>query len=251
MPDPLTVLDSSCRHLRALVEEFDEDQLEAPAYPSEWSIADVLSHLGSGAVIMQRRLEDILADAETPSEFSQAVWDEWNAKSPTAKRTDGLRADRALTDRLASVGHQERDGFRFSMGPFSEDFAGFVGLRLNEHVLHTWDIEVQTNPAVTLSPDATESIIDRLGLIARFTGRHSDVDRQVSVRTTDPGRDFVLNLGPEAVIIDSSDPETNPDLELPAEAFIRLVYGRLDPDHTPVVEGRDQLAYLRQVFPGP
>ena len=31
------------------------------AYPSEWTIADVLSHVGSGAVIMQRRLDDSLA----------------------------------------------------------------------------------------------------------------------------------------------------------------------------------------------
>jgi hypothetical protein len=38
---------------------------------------------------------------------------------------------------------------------------------------------------------------------------------------------------------------------LPAEAFVRLVYGRLDPDHTPPVEtGGDELDALRKVFPG-
>jgi hypothetical protein len=137
------------------------------------------------------------------------------------------------------------------MGPLSEDFAGFVGLRVNEHVLHTWDIEVTMDAGATLGPEATEYIIDRLGLIARFTGRASDLDRLVSVRTIDPRRDFALSLGPEAVTLNSSEPETNPDLELPAEAFIRLVYGRLDPDHTPALKGRDHLVSLRQVFPGP
>jgi hypothetical protein len=41
-----------------------------------------------------------------------------------------------------------------------------------------------------------------------------------------------------------------PDLELPAEAFIRLVYGRLDPDHTPAVTGPADLNELRRAFPG-
>jgi hypothetical protein len=40
-------------------------------------------------------------------------------------------------------------------------------------------------------------------------------------------------------------------LVLPAEAFIRLVYGRLDPEHTPelAVVGID-LDELRRAFPG-
>jgi hypothetical protein len=41
-----------------------------------------------------------------------------------------------------------------------------------------------------------------------------------------------------------------PDLELPAEAFVRLVYGRLDPAHTPPVSGTADLDELRSVFPG-
>ncbi len=42
-----------------------------------------------------------------------------------------------------------------------------------------------------------------------------------------------------------------PDLELPADALIRLVAGRLDPDHTPAgIVGASHLDELRQVFPG-
>ena len=47
------------------------------------------------------------------------------------------------------------------------------------------------------------------------------------------------------------DAAVAPDLVLPAEAFVRLVYGRLDPDHTPAVRGTADLAELRAVFPGP
>jgi hypothetical protein len=40
-------------------------------------------------------------------------------------------------------------------------------------------------------------------------------------------------------------------VRLPAEAFLRLVYGRLDPDHTPPVDTQDvELGTLRSIFPG-
>ena len=39
-------------------DHLDDDALVRPAYPSEWSIADVLSHIGSGAVIFGRILDD-------------------------------------------------------------------------------------------------------------------------------------------------------------------------------------------------
>jgi hypothetical protein len=41
------------------------------------------------------------------------------------------------------------------------------------------------------------------------------------------------------------------DSELPAEAFVRLVYGRLAPEHTPPGEHGAALDVLRRVFPGP
>ena len=37
---------------------------------------------------------------------------------------------------------------------------------------------------------------------------------------------------------------------LPAEALVRPVYGRLDPDHTPGGVDDPRLATLRRVFPG-
>jgi hypothetical protein len=50
MTDQLEVLRTSVARLGATVERLGPGQLAAPAYPAEWTIADVLSHLGSGAV---------------------------------------------------------------------------------------------------------------------------------------------------------------------------------------------------------
>src|SRR5687768_6139101 len=77
MTDALAALDSSVRRLADLVRPLDDDALARPAYPSEWSIADVLSHIGSGAVIFGRLLADGLAGTPTPDDFNPSVWDRW------------------------------------------------------------------------------------------------------------------------------------------------------------------------------
>ncbi|HMD46470.1 MAG TPA: maleylpyruvate isomerase family mycothiol-dependent enzyme [Acidimicrobiales bacterium] len=251
MSDQEQTLQASVARLRQIVNALDPSQLDTPAYPSEWSIADVLSHLGSGAEIMERRLGDSLSGSDTPDDFAPSVWDAWNAKEPAAQAADAPVADRALLERIGAVSDEERDPFTFAMGPMTLDWDGFLGLRLNEHALHLWDIEVALDPTASLAPEAVEHIVDNLELIARFTGRPSGEERSISVRTSDPRRDFLVTLGPDAVMLAPSAPVDPPDLELGAEAFIRLVYGRLDPDHTPPTKGPADLDELRRAFPGP
>jgi hypothetical protein len=60
-----------------------------------------------------------------------------------------------------------------------------------------------------------------------------------------------LAVGTDSLELTPSDLVAMPDLELPSEAFIRLVYGRLDPGHTPAVSGSASLLdELRRAFPG-
>jgi uncharacterized protein (TIGR03083 family) len=148
-------LGSSVEHLHALVTPMSDAQLEAQAYPSQWRIADMLSHIGSAAVIMGARIRAGLGGEAFPDEFAPVVWDEWNAKSPRAKTDDGLAADRDFLDRVLDATEAERGAATISFGPMSFDFGGIVGLRLNEHVLHTWDVEVAGNPGVGLSATGT------------------------------------------------------------------------------------------------
>jgi uncharacterized protein (TIGR03083 family) len=142
----VAALRSSVARLRGVVSRLDDADLTRRSYATEWTIADVLSHLGSGAVITQRRLEDVLAGAPTPDDFAPGVWDEWNAKTPGAQRDDALAADAALLARVEAVTSEEAGALTFAMGPMTLDFAGFVGMRLNEHAMHVWDIEVVGDP---------------------------------------------------------------------------------------------------------
>jgi hypothetical protein len=84
---------------------------------SKWG--QVLSHLGSAAVITQRRLEDAVGGHHTPDDFAPGVWDTWNAKSPLAQREDALAADAALLAQLEAVAPEDRDRFTSAMGPMT------------------------------------------------------------------------------------------------------------------------------------
>ena len=137
------------------------------------------------------------------------------------------------------------------MGPLTLDFEQFVGMRLNEHVLHTWDIEVVDNPTATLPQQAAALVVDNLQLIARYTATPTGDTRTITTTTTEPDRGFTIDLSPDAVNFDPASPEPAADLVLPAEAFTRLVYGRLDPEHTPADIEAPDVALLRRVFPGP
>jgi uncharacterized protein (TIGR03083 family) len=250
--DRLSALLTSVERLRQIVSGVSDADLEQPAYPSEWSIADTLSHVGSGAVIMQRRLVDGLAGRAMPAEFAPSVWDEWNAKSPTAKRADAVVTDGELLVRLEDVPRDEREAFGFELGPVQLGFDDLVGMRLNEHVLHTWDVEVARDPTVVLPGELVEPVVDNLGRIARWTAKPTGDARTIRVATTEPERHFRIELTPESAALEAEEGEGTADLTMASEAFVRLVYGRLDPDHTPSVEGDTSLLpTLRKVFPGP
>jgi hypothetical protein len=161
--------------------------------------------------------------------------------------------DEAFTTRLGSTGPEERSTVSVSLGPLTFDFDEFVRTRLNEHLLHEWDVAVALDPTATLAPDGVEIVIDNLGLIGSYTSVPVAPDRTLIVATTSPERAFTITVGTQRVEFSSGEAASEPTLRMPAEAFIRLVYGRLDPEHTPAsVEGDvEALDQLRQVFPGP
>jgi uncharacterized protein (TIGR03083 family) len=251
----IDALRSSVARLHNLTASMSEAELTGRAYPKEWTIAQVLSHIGSGAVIMQRRLDDSLAGRETPDDYAPGVWETWNAKVPTGQRDDALIADADLLARMEAVAPAERETFSFAMGPMTLGFSEFSGMRLNEHAFHTWDIDVAVDPAATIPSQVAVLVVDNLELVARYTGKPTGDTITIGIATNDPRRAFTIDLTPDAATFTTSPADdTTGDLarlELPAEAFARLVYGRLDPAHTPPdIEGQ-AIAILRKVFPGP
>ena len=256
-PGPwISALRHSHDRLRADVEPLGPDQLTQRSYPSEWTIAQVLSHLGSQAEIFGLVLEAGLGGQEPPGpEAFPPIWDTWNAKDPQAQATDALRSDQATLERLESMDAGERERFHLKLFGMDIDAAGFARLRLSEHAVHTWDVLVALDPAATLAPDATALLIDMVDQVAGRSAEPDGKPRKVRVSTTDPERQFILETG-EEVTLTPSDGNAAPEpglseLRLPAEGLIRLVYGRMDEAHTPPAETAGvELGELRQIFRG-
>jgi hypothetical protein len=131
-----------------------------------------------------------------------------------------------------------------------QDLAGLAALRLGEHAVHTWDIAVALDPAATVSADAVELLIDRLPQTAARSGKALEGIDQLTIETTAPDRTFLLTVNPDVSLEPTDNAAAADALTLPAEAFLRLGYGRLDQDHTPAEVSDPRLPALRKVFPG-
>jgi len=256
-PGPwISALRHSHDRLRASVEPLGLTELERRSYASEWSIAQVLSHLGSQAEIFGLFLDAGLTGQEPPGrEEFMPIWDSWNGKDPRAQASDALRADQATLERFESLDADEQARLHLKMFGMELGAAGLARMRVSEHAIHTWDVVVALDPAATVASDAVDLLLDTLDQLAARTGKPDGKQRKVRVSTTDPDRQFILETG-EAVTLTPSDGENTPELglselRLPAEAFVRLVYGRLDEAHTPPVESAGvELDELRPIFPG-
>jgi uncharacterized protein (TIGR03083 family) len=251
----LDLLHGSHERLAAALDGLSEEQAGAQSYDEDWNIGQVASHLGSGA-----ELFGLFVDAGTKGdpapgiEVIQPVWDVWNAKQPAEQTRDLVDADAAFLDRIDAMSGDDRKAWRLDLFGGEKTLADVLTMRLNEHALHSWDILVALDPSSIVPEDAAGRVVDNLALTAQYGGRPTEEQVSVEVRTTDPERAFHLDLGPGGVSLTPSYDDTAADAELtlPAEAFVRLVYGRLDPDHTPAsVRARGvDLVLLRRAFPG-
>ena len=238
--------------LAALVAGLDGGGLRAQSYATEWSVADVLSHLGSGAEIFSLYIDAGVTGGDPPgSEDFKPIWEAWNARSPEDQAARSVAANEDLVTRVESLTPEQREAFRVTMfGRMPVDLAGVLGLRLSEHAVHTWHVAVTLDPAAKVAPDAVDLLIDRLPLLVGFTGKQVKEPVTVAVTTTAPERSFTLDTG--GVTLAPAGEGGTPaaaTLALPAEALLRLVYGRLD-EESGVHAAGVTVKELKSVFPG-
>jgi hypothetical protein len=156
---------------------------------------------------------------------------------------------------LEAVTDEQLQAMQLNMFGLDLDAVGVIGLRLSEHALHRWDVVVVEDSSAELLPSSVDLLIDRMPMMVAWTAQAGNAGgpRSVGVTTLAPERRFLLNIDDKAQLGPWTAEQPSGVLELPAAAFIRLVYGRLDPDHTPRdvrTEGDADLDGLRKVFPG-
>lgn len=251
--DWITALRNSHERLTSLVSALSTEALSGRSYDAEWTIAQVLSHLGSGAEIAQLTLTAALAGGSVDREAYEPIWAAWNARSPQQQAADSLAANEAHIGRLEGLSGTELDSIKYEFFGMDLDAAGLVRMRVSEHALHTWDVAVALDPVAQVAPDAAALLLGHLPTVAGWAGGPAGQEFRVRLRGTGPGADFLLSVeGAVTLAPWPGEADGVPEVGLPDEALVRLVYGRLDPAHTPpgVTGDPAHLDLARAVFPG-
>jgi uncharacterized protein (TIGR03083 family) len=247
--------------LAKLVTGLSDLDLTHPSGSSDWTVAQVLSHLGSAAEIGLGTLRAAPAADERPPGANEAVWDRWNAMSPREQANGFLLTSEAIVAAYDALDADQREHLTapLSFLPEPAGVALLAGLRLNEIALHGWDVEVAFDPEATIPDDVAAVLLEQhrgpITFMLGFTAKTASLggrSLRLAVNATRPNASCGLLLGEQAAL---GDAPVNPDgvLQLPTEALIRLVTGRLTPEHTPAgveVTGALSIDELRAVFPG-
>ncbi len=235
------------------VTDLDPAGLNGPSACSEWSVAQVLSHLGSQAEIFALLLEAGLTGTPAPnSDAFPPIWEAWNGRSPQAQARDSIAANGVFVQRMESLGDETLNNFHVGAFGMDIDAVTFCRLRLSEHAVHTWDIAVAFEPTSTIIPDAVDLIVDGVAQVAQRVGRATSRPSLVRIETREPERELALVT--DGVRIEPwSDQPCNSTLTISAETLIRLIYGRLRDADLPAIELSGtalSLDELRAMFPG-
>jgi uncharacterized protein (TIGR03083 family) len=255
----IAALHSAADELDPIVRGLTPDQLTGPSAASEWDVSQVLSHLGSGAVISQATLDAALAGRPNPGlEANRVVWARWDAMSPQERADGYLEANAALLDRYDGLDDATRQDLRVDIGflPAPVDLATAGRLRLNEVTLHSWDVRVALDPAATLRADAVPLLLEVEAFLFGWLAKPAELggrDLAVAVTLPDLDQAFGLTFADGTAALGEVPAAPDATLTCPGEAWLRLVSGRLAPSRTPdgvAVTGDLTLDELRRVFPG-
>ncbi|MEZ5094713.1 MAG: maleylpyruvate isomerase family mycothiol-dependent enzyme [Nocardioides sp.] len=244
--------DDLVAHVRTLAEA----ELSGPSAATDWTVAQVLSHLGSGAEIGRATYTAAIAAADPPGdEFNLGVWDRWNAMTPAQQAQGFIEADAELLTLLESVTAVQRDQLEVKLGflPNPLPLESIVGMRLSEVSLHSWDVRAGRDLTASVDPTAASALLEHyaggMGFLLGFIGRADQVAEQAVVALGDTGLSLVVGDGVR-VTHEAGAPTAT--FAGPAEAAIRLLAGRLGPAYVGGVQvlGNLTLDDLRRVFPG-
>jgi len=239
------------------VSDLTEEQLTGPSGASEWTVAAVLSHLGSGSVIALAGLQSALGLRQPPEAgFNESVWDVWNAMSPAEQRAGFLEHDAELVAAFEGLDAQQRESLQVHVGflPDPLSVATFGGLRLHELAQHSWDVRVAGEPAAGLLSESASVLAEQfagdLAFMLGFIGKPDRISDPVEMEIAGSG--YGLSIS-DSVALRSPVDQPTASFTGPLEAAIRLIAGRLGPAYTPkdlTVTGNVTLEELRTVFPG-
>ena len=238
--------------LAAVVPELTAQQLTGRSGAAEWSVAQVLSHLGSGAEIARKPIATA-AGEQVESEDNKEIWARWDGSSPAQQAAGYVEHDPAYLDTVEGLSPEQRDSLRVDLGflPEPVPLEVALGMRLNEVANHAWDVHVGLDPQAEIDSETAGVLVELftgpLAFLLGFTAKPDLLDGEV--RLAVPGGALEIT---EKIVVSGSVADPTATLVGPQGAVVRLISGRLTPEHSEgvAVTGDVSLDDLRQVFPG-
>ncbi|RSD11991.1 maleylpyruvate isomerase family mycothiol-dependent enzyme [Amycolatopsis eburnea] len=238
--------------LAGLTRTLTDEQLARTSGAADWTVAQALSHLGSGAEI--GRAPILRAAGETVAvEDNQTIWARWDSSSPRAQAEGFLEHNSRWLETVEALTPEQRSSLTVDLGflPEPVPLVTALGMRLSEVANHSWDVRVALDPDAGVADGSAAVLLELLagpvGFMLSFLAKPAELANPVSVAV--PGGGLVID---DAVTVVSHLEAPSATFDGPAEAFIRLLSGRLKApyDKGVRVEGSVTLDELRRVFPG-
>ncbi|CAM3696616.1 maleylpyruvate isomerase family mycothiol-dependent enzyme [Kibdelosporangium persicum] len=248
----ITALRAEHETLAGLVRTLTDDQLAAPSGAAEWTVAQVLSHLGSGAEIGRAPIARAAGEAVT-AEDNQTIWARWDASAPRAQAEGFLEYNSRWLDTVEALTPEQRSSLIVDLGflPEPVPLVTALGMRLNEVANHSWDVRVAFDAQAGVDADSAAVLVDLLtgpvAFMLGFLAKPAELAGPVSIAV--PGAGLVID---DAVTVVDRLESPSATFNGPPEAFVRLISGRLKApyDNGVTIDGSITLDDLRRVFPG-
>jgi uncharacterized protein (TIGR03083 family) len=238
----------------SLARSLSADGYERISYCPEWTVAQVFSHLGSGAEIGLAILKAGIKQEPGPDPVF--IWDRWNALQPSAMVSEFIDTNSRYLDALNTVAATEHDALLLPFHNFQIDFGTHLVFRLTEQAIHTWDIRVAFQADAEIDAETARVLVDTypVSLMGGFTNPQAAEQirpARILVQMVAPDRTMTIDIGERVQIVrgTNQDEAYSATIRLPTpSAWIRLCTGRLDPAHTPInvfSKGRPDLDGVR------
>ncbi|MEU3983388.1 maleylpyruvate isomerase family mycothiol-dependent enzyme [Streptomyces sp. NPDC026672] len=238
--------------LVALLADLDDNKLTAPSGADEWTIAQVLSHLGSGAEIGRVPIARAAGEA-VEAEPNEAVWARWDAAAATDQASGFVESNTRWIETVEALTPEQRSSLAVDLGFLLEPvpLVTALGMRLNEVANHSWDVRAGLDPKAEVDADSAAVLLDLLAgplaFVLGFLAKPAELPEPASIAV--PGAGLVIE-DKASVVADLESPSAT--FRGSPEAFVRLVNGRLKEPYAQgvAVDGDVTLDALRRVFPG-
>ncbi|HEY7067959.1 MAG TPA: maleylpyruvate isomerase family mycothiol-dependent enzyme [Chloroflexota bacterium] len=235
---------------------------DAPSACRGWAVRDVAAHLSQGAeravIVVRHALDGAEPPPLAPEDRAARMRELRGLLGPALAERFPRDIDAAFRLLEAADAAAFRTVVTVPAGPHT--LLQFAHQRLSEAALHHWDVRAPRDPAATLRPEAAALLVDyllsRMARMVEHDANAGDVTYGFELEGPGGGPVTLTIRDGTATATRGAPAAPRATLALPAEAWIRLVWGRLDLPRELDRGGarlsgeRPEAAALRALFPG-